>query len=169
MCLLFRKETYCLCYKVKDALTDHPAASLQLVDLGEPAYSMGSHSGCSPQSRACPGDLGVCGYRGECVGGLNRAYCECEPGWTGPGCSTPTLPVTLAKNSYLKMALSFTPPPRELRVQLRLRTRGSRSGYLVHLAAHHRSAAFTLHVSLSPTQCLAASCQGMWRCISLCF
>lgn len=135
---------------MKDALTDHPAALLQLVDLGEPpAYSVGSHSGCGPQSRACPGGLGVCGYRGECVGGLNQAYCECQAGWTGPACAVPTTPVTLAKKSYLKMALSFTPAPRRLKIQLRVRTRGSRSGYLVHLAAHHRSAAFTLHVSLS--------------------
>lgn len=132
-----------------DALTDHPAALLQLVDLGEPAYSVGSHSGCGPQSRACPGGAGVCGYHGECVGGLSQAHCECHDGWTGAACATPTTPVTLAKTSYLKMALSFTPPPRELKVQLRVRTRGPRSGFLVHLAAHHGSAAFTLHVSLS--------------------
>lgn len=139
--------------EVKDALTDHPAALLQLLDLGEPAYTKGSSSGCHLQHHACPGGRGGCGYHGECVGGVNQPRCECHPGWSGPSCSTPTVPATLSKNSYLKMALSFTPAPRELKVQLRMRTRGSRSGFLVHLAAHHRSAAFTLHVSvLSVTQ-----------------
>lgn len=134
---------------MEDALTDHPAALLQLVDLGEPAYSVGSRSGCGPQSGACAGGTGVCGHHGECVGGLNQARCECQAGWSGPACSIPTLPVTLSRNSYLKMALSFTPAPRTLKVQLRVRTRGPRSGHLVHLAAHHRSAAFTVHVSPS--------------------
>ncbi|MPC21297.1 Neural-cadherin [Portunus trituberculatus] len=129
-----------------DGCISHLTLNGQLVDLGEPAYSMASRGGCHPQEHACHGGPGVCGYHGECVGGVNQPHCECHSGWSGPSCSTPTVPATLGKNSYLKMALSFTPPPRELNVQLRLRTRGSRSGFLVHLAAHHRSAAFTLHL-----------------------
>ena len=160
--IIFHSLYYCSCdvisciyystknlfHEVKDALTDHPAALLQVVDLGEPAYSMASRGGCHPQEHACHGGPGMCGYHGECVGGINQPHCECHSGWSGSSCSTPTVPATLGKNSYLKMALSFTPPPRELNVQLRLRTRGSRSGFLVRLAAHHRSAAFTLHVGL---------------------
>lgn len=88
----------------------------------------------------------MCGYHGECVGGLNEPHCDCHSGWSGPSCSTPTVPVTMGKSSYLKMALSFTPASRELKVQLRIRTRGPRSGFLVHLAAPHRSASFTLHL-----------------------
>ncbi|XP_063879939.1 putative neural-cadherin 2 isoform X2 [Scylla paramamosain] len=129
-----------------DGCISHLTLNGQLVDLGEPAYSMASRGGCHPQEHACPGGPWVCGYHGECVGGVNRPHCECHSGWSGPSCSTPTVPARLGKNSYLKMALSFTPAPRELNVQLRVRTRGSRSGFLVHLAAHHRSAAFTLHL-----------------------
>ncbi|XP_042223409.1 neural-cadherin-like [Homarus americanus] len=127
----------------------HLTLNGQLVDLGEPAYSRESSPGCLPQESACPGGLGGCSVRGECVGGLRRPECECEPGWTGSGCNTPTVPAALGKASYMKVALSFTPAPRVLRVQVRLRTRGARHGLLLHLAAHHHSAAFTLHLRSS--------------------
>lgn len=131
---------------------DYIAALLQLVDLGEPSYSRNSRGGCLPQESACPGGLqGGCGYRGHCVGGLNHPECECEAGWMGPGCATPTVSSTLGKWSYMKVALSFTPDPLILKVQLRVRTRGEPNGVLIHLAAqqHHTAdppATFTLHV-----------------------
>ncbi|KAK8742415.1 hypothetical protein OTU49_001855, partial [Cherax quadricarinatus] len=119
----------------------------QLVDLGEPAYSSGSSvGGCHPQEWACPGG---CGVRGECVGGLTHPECQCEPGWGGADCGTPTVPASLGKASYVKVALSFTPAPRVLKVQLRVRTRGAKHGLLLHLAAHHHSAAFMLHLRSS--------------------
>lgn len=126
-----------------------PVCSFQVLDLGEPVYNHATESGCRPQKVACSQGPGGCGLRGQCMGGLKQPRCECDPGWTGPGCATPTVPARLASTSYMKLALSFTPGPRVVRVQVRVRLRGARSGLLLQLAAHHRAATFTLHVSLS--------------------
>lgn len=117
------------------------------MDLGEPAYSHASVGGCQPQDAACSGSPGGCGLRGQCVGGLQQPLCECDPGWTGPGCTMPTVPARLGTASYMKVALSFTPGQRVVRVQVRVRLRGTPTGMLLQLAAHHRASAFTLHVS----------------------
>lgn len=130
-------------------LADCPVVSFQLVDLGEPPYSHASSSGgCAPQDAACPGGVGGCGHRGRCVGGLVSPECECEPGWTAPGCTMPTVPASLGPASYMKVALSFAAAGRGVRVQVRVRTRGARDGLLLHLAARHRRAALSLHVCM---------------------
>nr|XP_027225657.1 uncharacterized protein LOC113817760 [Penaeus vannamei] len=67
---------------------------------------------------------------------VNKPECECLPGWAGPGCATPTPPVALGAASYVKVALSFTPSPWSVGVQLRVRTHGARDGLLLLLAAH---------------------------------
>ena len=117
---------------------------MQLVDLGEVAHSYNSASGCSPQDTACLHD---CGLQGRCVGGLQHPRCECDPGWTGSGCATPTIPARFSAASYLKVALSFSPEPWTVRVQVRVRLRGARSGLVLQLAARHHAAALTIHVS----------------------
>ncbi|XP_069982972.1 putative neural-cadherin 2 isoform X4 [Penaeus vannamei] len=124
----------------------HIAANGELQDLGAPAESRGSEAGCRPQERACRARAGECGLRGACVGGLRQPECECLPGWAGPGCATPTPPVALGAASYVKVALSFTPSPWSVGVQLRVRTHGARDGLLLLLAAHHRHAALTLQL-----------------------
>ncbi|KAK8374085.1 hypothetical protein O3P69_014994 [Scylla paramamosain] len=121
----------------------HITINSQMIDFGEPAYSHDSASGCLPQDAACAGG---CGVRGRCVGGLVLPRCDCEPGWTGPHCASPTVPTRLGAASYMKVALSFTPNPRVIKLQVRVRLRGARSGLLLHLAAHHRAAAVTLHL-----------------------
>ena len=118
---------------------------VQLVDLGEVANSYGSAASCPLQNTAC---RQYCGLRGRCVGGLHHPRCECNPGWTGSGCSTPTVPARFKVSSYLKVALSFSPDPWTVHVQVRLRLRGARSGLVLQLAARHRAAALTLHVRL---------------------
>ncbi|KAK4289685.1 hypothetical protein Pmani_037361 [Petrolisthes manimaculis] len=138
----------------------HLTLNGQLVDVGEPAYSWASKSGCQPQETSCPRDQGGCGYRGTCVGGLNQPHCECEPGWAGSGCATPTVPASLGTSSYLKVALSFTPDPRKVWVQVRVRTRGQRNGQLLHLAAQQRAAAFTLHLRAG-VACASVSGAGL--------
>lgn len=120
---------------------------LQLVDLGEPVYYHASVSGCRPQDAACSIRSGLCGPHGQCVGGLRRPRCECDPGWMGSTCASPTVPVRLGMASYAKMALSFSPEPWTVQVQVRVRMQGPRSGMLVQLAARHHAAALTLHVS----------------------
>ncbi|XP_071534217.1 putative neural-cadherin 2 [Panulirus ornatus] len=126
-----------------DGCVSHLTLNGQLVDLGEPAYSRGSEGGCRPQNAACPGG---CGLRGQCVGGLSHPECECESGWAGPGCTTPTVPATFGSSSYMKLTLSFTPGPQVVRAHLRLRTRGARHGLLLHLASHQRAPAFTIYL-----------------------
>nr|XP_045586246.1 neural-cadherin-like [Procambarus clarkii] len=149
-----------------EGCVSHLTLNGQLVDLGEPAYSQGSVGGCHPQDAACPGGLGGCGRRGQCVGGLLHPQCECDPGWSGLGCATPTTPAALGKSSYMKVALSFTPAPRVVTVQLRVRTRGPRNGLLLRLAAHHRSAAFTLHLRAG-VACVSVSGAG-WATRAAC-
>ncbi|XP_069983512.1 putative neural-cadherin 2 [Penaeus vannamei] len=118
----------------------------ELVDLGEPAVSEGSVGGCRPQEEACRGTIPGCGRRGRCVGGLEQPECECEPGWSGLGCATPTAPATLGRASYVKVALSFTPAPHVLTLQLRLRSRGARDGLLVLVNTHHEDVGLALHL-----------------------
>ncbi|XP_042231102.1 putative neural-cadherin 2 [Homarus americanus] len=124
----------------------HLTVNGRLVDLGEPAYSRASESGCHSQEAACVGGRGSCGLRGQCVGGLNHPECECDPGWTGDECATPTVPASLRPSSYYKVALSFTPPPRAITAQVRLRTRGAIHGLLLRLSAQHGSASFSIHL-----------------------
>ncbi|XP_064098213.1 neural-cadherin-like [Macrobrachium nipponense] len=118
----------------------------QLMDLGEPAFSKDSTTGCQPQETACPGVSGSCGMRGACAGGLNHPECRCDPGWTGPSCNTPTVPATLRSKSYMKLALSFTPSSGVTSVQLRVRALGEPTGMLVRLAAQHTHHSFTVQL-----------------------
>ncbi|XP_050716089.1 putative neural-cadherin 2 isoform X2 [Eriocheir sinensis] len=138
----------------------------QVLDLGEPVYNHATESGCRPQDVACSQGPGGCGLRGQCVGGLKQPRCECDPGWRGPGCSTPTVPARLGSASYMKVALSFTPGPRVVRVQVRVRFRGARSGLLLQLAAHHRAATYTLHLQAG-VACASVSGAG-WAARQTC-
>ncbi|KAK4305007.1 hypothetical protein Pmani_023077, partial [Petrolisthes manimaculis] len=127
----------------------HLTINTQVVDLGEPPFSHASSGGCEVQEEACVEEQGagaVCGTRGRCINGVTKPICECDPGWFGSRCNTATVPVRLGVSSYMKLALSFTPPPTLLTVQVRLRTRGQPNGLLLHLAAHHREAAFSIHL-----------------------
>ncbi|CAL4133360.1 unnamed protein product, partial [Meganyctiphanes norvegica] len=146
----------------------HLTINDELVDLGSPSYSDGSSAGCTLQDQACSNSSsgvvgGGCGMRGSCVGGLNAPICDCQPGWTGEACDEPTVPATLGSASYFKVALSFTPDPRSVSLQLRLRTRKT-DGLLVQLAAHHRAAALALHlrggVACASLSSVGAASQG---------
>lgn len=103
--------------------------------------------GCRPQEIACGYGLASCGLRGHCVDGLHHPRCICQPGWTGPQCTTASVPVSFGQASYMKVALSFTPDPYEVTLQLRVRARGHTDGLLVQLAASQQSCALELHVS----------------------
>ncbi|ROT67247.1 putative neural-cadherin [Penaeus vannamei] len=111
-------------------------ALIKLQDLGAPPRAAAARPAAGPRSGRAGRGAGECGLRGACVGGLRQPECECLPGWAGPGCATPTPPVALGAASYVKVALSFTPSPWSVGVQLRVRTHGARDGLLLLLAAH---------------------------------
>ncbi|KAK8405865.1 hypothetical protein O3P69_001973 [Scylla paramamosain] len=146
-----------------DGCVSHLAFNGQLVDLGEPAYSKGSHKGCSPQQEVCPRQ---CGHRGRCVGGFHHPKCECDPGWTGPQCDTPTIPATLGPSSYARLALSFTPEPHVAKAQVRLRTRNVVNFPLLHLSIVQPPGSFTLHLRAG-VACVTVSGAG-WAARTAC-
>ena len=51
----------------------------------------------------------LCLLAHRCRGSPGSLRCECQPGWGGPGCSTPATPAAFLPNSYVKLALSFSP------------------------------------------------------------
>ncbi|XP_071513352.1 putative neural-cadherin 2 [Panulirus ornatus] len=135
-----------LVHHALDGCVSHLTVNGELIDLGEPAYNSNSVSGCKPQELACGNGSASCGLRGHCVKGLDNPRCDCRPGWTGPKCAKPTVPVALGQASYMKIALSFTPDPYHMTLQLRVRARGRPDGLLLQMAAIQQSHALKLHL-----------------------
>ncbi|XP_047366877.1 neural-cadherin isoform X7 [Vespa velutina] len=97
----------------------------KLYDLAHPGLSRNSVSGCPQTEEICSHQELTfrCWEHGTCVGNFSEARCQCNPGWTGPGCMTQTIPTTFKPQSYVKYALSFEPDKYSTQVQLRFRTR----------------------------------------------
>ncbi|XP_071534605.1 putative neural-cadherin 2 isoform X2 [Panulirus ornatus] len=79
----------------------------ELIDLGRNVLSHRSAPGCP--SIDCTSHGLDCGVHGRCQGSPGQLRCECQLGWEGQGCATPTVPAAFQVNSYVKLALSFTP------------------------------------------------------------
>ncbi|XP_064105899.1 putative neural-cadherin 2 isoform X2 [Macrobrachium nipponense] len=131
----------------------------QVMNLSEPPYSQRSTSGCQLQDSACSRATDTCGIRGECVGGLRTPVCQCDFGWSGVNCESPTVPTTLGTRSYMRIALSFTPPSEVIVVEIRIRTLGSQTGTLLHLVGQHTNNSFTLQLQ-SGVACASMSGAG---------
>ncbi|XP_068228176.1 neural-cadherin-like [Palaemon carinicauda] len=129
-----------------DGCFSHLVINGQLMDLGEPALSKDSVAGCLSQDTSCSYGLGACGVRGTCVGGLNKPECQCDPGWTGLKCDKRTRPVRLSSKSYIKLALSFTPSSRGITIQVRIRTRGRKSGLILRFGSRNKIANISLRL-----------------------
>ncbi|XP_015602417.1 neural-cadherin isoform X3 [Cephus cinctus] len=97
----------------------------KLYDLAHPGLSRNSVAGCPQTEEICNNQESTfrCWEHGTCVGSFAEARCQCNPGWTGAGCMTPTIPTTFKPQSYVKYALSFEPDKYSTQVQLRFRTR----------------------------------------------
>ncbi|XP_031778398.1 neural-cadherin isoform X2 [Nasonia vitripennis] len=97
----------------------------KLYDLAHPGLSRNSVAGCPQTEEICNNQESTtrCWEHGTCVGSFSEARCQCNPGWTGPGCMTPTIPTTFKPQSYVKYALSFEPDKYSTQIQLRFRTR----------------------------------------------
>ncbi|XP_071548441.1 LOW QUALITY PROTEIN: putative neural-cadherin 2 [Panulirus ornatus] len=106
----------------------------ELIDLGQEVLHQRSSSGCP--SVDCASSGLACGLHGRCQGSPGRLRCECQPGWAGSDCATPTTPTAFLLNSYVKLALSFTPLAYTTTVHLRFRT-WKRRGELVVLSSQH--------------------------------
>nr|XP_045584132.1 putative neural-cadherin 2 [Procambarus clarkii]XP_045584133.1 putative neural-cadherin 2 [Procambarus clarkii] len=115
----------------------------ELVDLGGGVLSQGSAPGCLEAD--CTSSGLHCGLHGRCHGSPGSLRCECQLGWAGAGCGTPTTPTTFLLNSYVKLALSFTPLAYTTAVSLRVRTR-RRSGQLVMLSSQHGRDSWSLQL-----------------------
>ncbi|XP_045584423.2 putative neural-cadherin 2 isoform X2 [Procambarus clarkii] len=106
----------------------------ELVDLGRDVLGHRSIPGCP--SVECASNGINCGVHGRCKGSPGHLRCECLPGWTGQDCASPTTPSAFQMNSYVKLALSFTPLTYTTTVHLRFRT-WRRRGELVVLSSQH--------------------------------
>ncbi|XP_045130452.1 putative neural-cadherin 2 isoform X1 [Portunus trituberculatus] len=106
----------------------------ELVDLGDGVLSKASTPGCLATD--CHANHLHCGLHGRCQGSPGSLRCECQPGWSGPGCASPTTPATFFPNSYVKLALSFSPLAYTTSITLRFRTI-RRRGELVVLSSQH--------------------------------
>jgi hypothetical protein len=97
----------------------------KLYDLAHPGLSRNSVAGCPQTEEICNNQESTfrCWEHGTCVGSFSEARCHCNPGWTGPGCMTSTVPTTFKIQSYVKYALSFEPDKYSTQIQLRFRTR----------------------------------------------
>ncbi|XP_050738814.1 putative neural-cadherin 2 isoform X2 [Eriocheir sinensis] len=115
----------------------------ELVDLGGAMLGRGSSPGCS-QAECLAAGL-VCGSHGRCHGSPGWLRCECQLGWTGPGCTKSTIPTSFLVNSYVKLALSFTPLGYTTSVTLRFRTRQTR-GQLVAVSSQQGHDRFALQL-----------------------
>ncbi|XP_076394562.1 neural-cadherin isoform X3 [Megachile rotundata] len=97
----------------------------KLYDLAHPGLSRNSVAGCPQTEEICNNQESTfrCWEHGTCVGSFTEARCQCNSGWTGPGCMTPTIPTSFKPQSYVKYALSFEPDKYSTQIQLRFRTR----------------------------------------------
>ncbi|XP_058799205.1 neural-cadherin isoform X1 [Phymastichus coffea] len=97
----------------------------KLYDLAHPGLSRNSVAGCPQTDEICHNQESTfrCWEHGTCVGSFSESKCQCNPGWTGPGCMTSTIPTTFKQQSYVKYALSFEPDKYSTQIQLRFRTR----------------------------------------------
>ncbi|KAK3879098.1 hypothetical protein Pcinc_016307 [Petrolisthes cinctipes] len=107
----------------------------QLEDLGGLVLSRHSFPGC-PTADCLSAARLSCGLNSRCLGPPGKLRCECQQGWAGQSCSTPTTPASFLENSHVKMALSFTPLGYTTALSLRFRTREGR-GQLISLSSQH--------------------------------
>ncbi|PSN41764.1 Neural-cadherin [Blattella germanica] len=120
----------------------------KLYDLANPGLSRNSLAGCPQTEDVCNTQEATfrCWEHGMCVGSFTEARCQCKPGWTGPGCITPTVPTTFKPQSYVKYALSFEPDRFSTQIQLRFRTR-EEHGELFRVSDQHNREYGILEVS----------------------
>ncbi|XP_063876229.1 putative neural-cadherin 2 [Scylla paramamosain] len=150
----------------------------ELVDLGGKILSRGSSPGCAAAD--CLANQLHCGPHGRCQGSPGSLRCECQPGWGGPGCASPTTPTTFLPNSYVKLALSFSPLAYTTSITLRFRTLRRRGELVVLSSQHGRDswsmqlvdgrlcAVLHLHPRPQASLCLtkAALTDGRWHSVS---
>ncbi|KAF2365021.1 Laminin G domain [Trinorchestia longiramus] len=113
----------------------------QLQDLGQARLCRGVQPGCQHPSvcttRACPRNT-------RCSTTHSPPSCECLPGLRGPLCSQASQSVTLTRNSYAALALSFRPPTDHTHIQVRVRTRSS-AGQILQLSSQQNRDQLRLH------------------------
>lgn len=120
----------------------------KLYDLAHPGLSRNSVAGCPQTDEICGNQESTlrCWEHGTCVGSFKEAMCQCNPGWSGPGCMIKTVPTSFKEQSYVKYALSFEPDKYSTQIQLRFRTRETQ-GELFRVSDQHNREYAVLEVS----------------------
>lgn len=105
--------------------------------MANPGLTRNSVAGCPQTEDLCGQLVGHrCLEHGSCVGSMVEPRCECDPGWSGVDCLTPTIPTTFRPQSYVKYALSFDADKFMTKIQLRFRTR-EEHGELFRVSDQH--------------------------------
>lgn len=119
--------------------------------IGNIGKQSNAEDGCYREDSVCgrtaDNKFGYCGRNGKCVGSFIRSSfkCQCDPGWRGNQCQTPTIARDFRERSFIEWR--FTDPFYESIVsrftertllQLRFRTRSSR-GVLWTASNIHKS------------------------------
>ncbi|MPC26555.1 Neural-cadherin [Portunus trituberculatus] len=115
----------------------------KLIDLGNSVLSKASTTGC--HAADCLINNLYCGPHGRCQGSPGSLHCECQPGWGGLGCASPTTPTTFFPNSYVKLALSFSPLAYTSSFSFRFRTL-RRRGELIVLSSQHGRDSWSIQI-----------------------
>ncbi|CAD5116989.1 DgyrCDS5823 [Dimorphilus gyrociliatus] len=119
--------------------------------IGDTGKQENAEDGCYREDSVCgrtaENELGYCGKNGKCVGSFIKSSfkCQCEPGWRGNQCQTPTMVRDFGEKSFIEWRFTdsfyesivrrFT--ERTL-LQLRFRTRSTR-GVLWMASNIHKS------------------------------
>lgn len=124
----------------------------KLYDLAHPGLSRNSVAGCPQTEEICLSNelISRCWEHGTCIGNFTDAKCECNPGWSGHGCTVPTVPATFRPQSYVKYALSFDPSKYTTHVQATFRTREV-YGEILRVTDQHNREYVILEVRGSPS------------------
>ncbi|KAF2355244.1 Cadherin [Trinorchestia longiramus] len=118
----------------------------ELADLGG-GRGVSEHSspGCLP-SDPCTLQGAACPAHSKCLSTEEETpVCGCDVGHVGEGCKETAAPVSLLQHSYVKLALSVTPPAHYTDLKLRFRSLSS-FGELVSLTSQHRRDGIRLHL-----------------------
>uniref|UniRef100_G3PMI9 Si:ch211-186j3.6 n=1 Tax=Gasterosteus aculeatus aculeatus TaxID=481459 RepID=G3PMI9_GASAC len=118
----------------------------KLYDLGSPADSQSSSSGCLTTDSSCV-NMGYpsCGHRGRCHGEWGSFSCQCVPGYAGHHCEEEAPEYTFDGHSHVHYQLASPLSARRTWVQVLVRTR-KHSSTILNLSSKELSEYIRLEI-----------------------